>query len=78
MYYHSRGLQRSQVIAIGSLGGGMLPDPEYKNDFCSVSWLPYTEENLQMIQNNMLRGVHYTSKGKGFAACIPGRDGAAD
>lgn len=78
MYYHSRGLQRSQVVAIGSLGAAMLPDPDYKNDFCSVCWLPYTEENLQMIQNNMLRGVHYTSKGKGFAACIPCRDGAAD
>lgn len=77
MYYHSRGLLRSEVVAIGTFTGS-LPVPEYSNDYCSVSWLPYTEDNLQMIQNNMLRGVHYTSKGKGFAACIPGRDGAAD
>lgn len=74
MYYHSRGLQRSEVVAIGSFGG-QLPDPEYSNDYCSVSWLPYTEENLAMLQQNILKGVRYASRGKGFAMVVPGEPG---
>ena len=70
MYYHSRGLRRSEVVAVGSFGG-VLPAPEYSNDFCSVSWLPYTEENLQMLLDNILKGVYYDSRGKNFAQIIP-------
>lgn len=73
MYYHSRGLCRSEVIAIGSFGGS-LPDPEYQNEYCSVSWLPYTEENLQMLRDNILKGVSYAARGEGFASFIPDRN----
>ena len=70
MYYHSRGLARSEVLAIGSFGGS-LPDPEYENEYCSVSWLPYTEENLQMLRDNICKSVHYSALGDGYASFVP-------
>lgn len=71
LYYHSRGLKTSEVVAIGTFGG-VLPPPDYKNDFCTVSWLPYTQENLAMLQAGLLGGVHYSSRGKGFAMVCSG------
>lgn len=76
LYYHSRGLSRSEVVAIGTFTGS-LPVPEYSNDYCSVSWLPYNEENLQMIHENILKGVHYAARGKGFALVLPDQSGNA-
>lgn len=70
MYYHSRGLRRSKIVAVGSFGG-VLPAPEYSNDYCTVSWLPYTDDNLKMLRDNILKGVHYDSRGENFAQNIP-------
>lgn len=50
LYYHSRGLKSSELVAVGDYGGEALPDPVYKNDFCSVVWLPYNQENIMKLR----------------------------
>ena len=76
LYYHSRGLQTSQLVAVGTFDD-VLPAPEYSNDFCSVSWLPYSEELIALLRGQ-IGGVRYTETGNGYAACIPGQRGLAD
>lgn len=50
LYYHSRGLKSSELVAVGDYGGEALPDPVYSNDFCSVVWLPYNQENIMKLR----------------------------
>lgn len=66
LYYHSRGLRRSEVVAVGSFGG-KLPPPDFSNDFCSVVWLPYSPEVLSDLTSAILGDVRYSSRGSGFA-----------
>lgn len=50
LYYHSRGLNSSELVAVGDYGGSALPDPVYSNEYCSVVWLPYNEENIMKLR----------------------------
>lgn len=70
LYYHSRGLNRPELVCVGTFGGE-LPAAEYGNDYCSVAWLPYSEENLAMLRAGMYKEVNYASRGEGFALVVP-------
>lgn len=52
LYYHSRGLNRAEVIKKGVMA---LPiTPTYENEYCSVAWLDYSEELLQELSSSFL------------------------
>lgn len=51
MYYHSRGLQFAQIIKKGSMSTAIDIEPSYSNDYCTVYWLPYSEELLNDLKN---------------------------
>ena len=51
LYYHSRGLQRAQVVKIGEMDVPFAPT--YENEFCQVSWLDYSDELLQHISDSI-------------------------
>lgn len=51
MYYHSRGLQFAQTIKKGSMSTAIDIEPSYSNDYCTVYWLPYSEELLNDLKN---------------------------
>lgn len=50
MYYHSRGLNVAEVIKKGSMSLNI--EPTYKSDYCSVAWLPYSDELLQQLSQS--------------------------
>lgn len=50
LYYHSRGLQFATTIKKGIMSAHITP--QYENDYCSVSWLDYSEELLQNLINS--------------------------
>lgn len=77
LYYHSRGLATAELICVGTFGGE-LPAAEYGNEYCSVAWLPYSEENLRMLREGMFKEPKYAARGKGFAVVVPDRDGLPD
>ena len=52
LYYHSRGLNRAQVAVQGNNCGVRL-SPDYKNDYCSVVWLPYSDELLAQLKEGI-------------------------
>lgn len=60
LYYHSRGLKFAETIKKGRLSANYLPS--YENEYCSVLWCDYTEENL----NNIL-SLFDKDNDKGFA-----------
>lgn len=47
VYYRSRGLNESKRIKEGFMSGNIKPT--FESEFCTVSELPYTEENLQSV-----------------------------
>ncbi len=47
LYYHSRGLKEATEIKRGTMSANIAPD--FKNDYCAVAWLPYTEKLLQEL-----------------------------
>lgn len=51
-YYHSRGLQEAVVIKKGTMSANIVPT--YKNDYCSVAWLDYSDELLQALEKSFL------------------------
>ena len=52
LYYHSRGLNKAEVIKKGVMA---LPiTPTYENEYCSVAWLDYSEELLQELSSSFL------------------------
>lgn len=57
LYYHSRGLRGAETIKKGT----MLADiaPTYTNDYCSVSWLDYTDELLQELKQSFIDSSYY-------------------
>lgn len=77
LYYHSRGLATPELVCVGTFGAE-LPAAEYGNDYCSVAWMDYTDENLRMLREGMLKEPKYASRGKGFAMVVPDRDGLPD
>ncbi len=56
LYYHSRGLNKAEVIKKGVMA---LPiTPTYENEYCSVAWLDYSQELLQELSSSFF-GVDY-------------------
>lgn len=56
LYYHSRGLNKAQVIKKGVMA---LPiTPTYENEYCSVAWLDYSQELLQELSSSFF-GIDY-------------------
>ena len=52
LYYHSRGLNRAEVIKKGVMAAPITPT--YENEYCSVAWLDYSEELLQELSSSFL------------------------
>ena len=51
LYYHSRGLKSAETMKKGTMYNDIVPD--FKNDYCSISWLDYSEETLQNLLNSI-------------------------
>lgn len=56
LYYHSRGLNKAQVIKKGTMVAPIVPT--YENEYCSVAWLDYSEELLQELSSSFF-GIDY-------------------
>lgn len=56
LYYHSRGLNRAEVIKKGVMVAPITPT--YENEYCSVAWLDYSQELLQELSSSFL-GIDY-------------------
>lgn len=52
LYYHSRGLNKAEVIKKGVMTSPITPT--YENEYCSVAWLDYSEELLQELSSSFL------------------------
>lgn len=52
LYYHSRGLNRAEVIKKGVMAVPITPT--YENEYCSVAWLDYSQELLQELSSSFL------------------------
>lgn len=52
-YYHSRGLKFAELIKKGTMIWEDIA-PTYKNDYCSVCWLDYTEELFDKLSNQFI------------------------
>jgi hypothetical protein len=61
-YYRSQNLRESTVIAKGVLTISAIKlckDPVedfFKNDYCSVAWLEYSDELLETLKNSIVKG----------------------
>jgi hypothetical protein len=53
-FYKSRGLQRAETKKIGTMSTPIDIAPDYSNEYCSVYWLPYSDELLQELEDNIL------------------------
>lgn len=60
LYYHSRGLNKAQLIKKGAMAATITPT--YENDYCSVSWLDYSEELLQELSSSFLDIDYYKTR----------------
>lgn len=60
LYYHSRGLNRAEVIKKGVMATPITPT--YENEYCSVAWLDYSEELLQELSSSVLDIDYYKSR----------------
>lgn len=56
LYYHSRGLNKAEVIKKGVMALSITPT--YENEYCSVAWLDYSQELLQELSSSFF-GVDY-------------------
>ena len=52
LYYHSRGLEKAKVIKKGTMSANIVPD--YENDYCSVSWIDYSESTLNELLSSFI------------------------
>lgn len=52
-YYHSRCLKFAELIKKGTMIWEDIA-PTYKNDYCSVCWLDYTEELFDKLSNQFI------------------------
>lgn len=52
-YYHSRGLKFAELIKKGTMIWEDIA-PTYKNDYCSVVWLDYSEELYKNLLNKYI------------------------
>lgn len=60
LYYHSQGLNTAQTIKKGTMLADIAPD--FMNEYCSVSWLPYSDELLEALQNSFVDIDYYTTR----------------
>ena len=51
LYYVSRGLITADTMKKGTMYNDIVPD--FENDYCSVSWFPYSEELLQNLLDSI-------------------------
>ena len=51
MYYHSRGLRFAELIKKGSMSMAVDIEPSYSGDYCTVYWLPFSDETLQTLKD---------------------------
>lgn len=63
MYYHSRGLKFAELIKTGYMLEDFEMQPAFTGDYCSVWWLPYSDELLHKLVDRF-----YTARGQMFAA----------
>lgn len=56
LYYHSRGLNKAEVIKKGVMALSITPT--YENEYCSVAWLDYSQELLQELSSSFF-GIDY-------------------
>lgn len=54
MYYHSRGLNFAETVKKGTLSTAIDKMPDYSNEYCKVYWLPYSEELISELKNNII------------------------
>lgn len=52
LYYHSRGLNKAELIKKGVMAAPITPT--YENEYCSVAWLDYSDELLQELSSSFL------------------------
>lgn len=52
-YYHSRGLKFAELKRKGSMNWTDI-EPTYKNDYCSVCWLDYTDKLFDKLSNQFI------------------------
>lgn len=60
LYYHSRGLNKAQVIKKGAMAATITPT--YENEYCSVAWLDYSDELLQELSSSFLDIDYYKTR----------------
>ena len=60
LYYHSRGLNKAEVIKKGAMAATITPT--YENEYCSVAWLDYSEELLQELSSSFLDIDYYKTR----------------
>jgi len=56
-YYHSRGLKFAETIKKGSMSRAIDIEPDYSNEYSSVYWLPYSDELLNSLKENIVSGT---------------------
>ena len=61
LYYHSRGLRVAETIKKGTMLADIVPT--YTNDYCSVSWLDYTDELLEELKQSFIDIDYYKTRG---------------
>lgn len=54
IYYHSRGLNTSQLIKKGYIDVDFVPD--FSNEYLMIKDLPFNEENLKFFTNHIKKG----------------------
>ena len=54
LYYCSRGLKRAETIKKGYMSPLDI-EPTFRNEYCSVFWLPYTEKLFNKISQNFIK-----------------------
>lgn len=73
LYYHSRGLQTSQLIRKGVQTADLSDiHIDYENDYCKVAWLPYSDELLERLKNSI--GVDSCEFGNSVSSVLFGCD----
>lgn len=53
LYYHSRGLKMAETIKKGSMNWTNI-EPSFKNDYCTVAWIDYTDSTFDNILNRFI------------------------
>lgn len=60
LYMCSRGLAVAQEINRGVMSANITPD--YQNDYCSVSWLEYSDELLKTLNDSFIPIDYYKTR----------------